>query len=865
MKNVFLSFVILFSLTFYCIGMKAQTQSPDILSKKQKEFASWKYGMFLHFNMGTFTNKEWTSGYEDPLAFNPTADIDCGQWMEVAKKSGMKYAVLTVKHTGGWCLWNSKYTKHDITSFKNYKKGKGDIVRDFVNACRNNGIKVGLYYCLPGDFSGKLPAGKDDYHGLPLEAKGDYSGFIKKQVSELLTNYGKIDLLWFDQSQNKYTSTDWLDLKNTIHKLQPNCIVVANNEHNYQKTDIISYEYPYFKNIDMNMAVPPVGNKDVSELCDCIDSSERWFWHSGDKFVKSVNSIVNMLRRCNERSTNYLLDIPVGRDGKISSLYSNQLQSIWEKYTNGSNTSIETNEQTLKDWKASRFGMFIHWGPVALKGTEISWSRGSEVPTKEYDNLYKQFNPIKFNADEWVSIAKAAGMKYIVLTTKHHDGFCLWNTRQTDYNIMNTPFKRDVVKELAEACKKQGIKFGTYYSTCDWYHPDFPMSGYHKNNNKRTGNLDAYTTYLKRQIAELMLNYGPLEVLWFDVPQMFDAKRGQSVIDFAHNIQPDIIINNRVGAKGDYDTPEQKIGGFQNTRLWETNMTIANQWAWKPNDKVKSLEQCLQSLVRTAGGDGNFLFNVGPNAEGVIEPEQVERLKEMGQWLKEYGYTIYNTNGGPYKPTDWGVCTSYEKHIYLHILSWQGDKPVISLPDIGLSIKSCKLADGRKVKFTKRAAGYVLELPVKSLKPIDTIIDLEMSDLIKNIKPIDLQAQSLSYGKKVSASSNPDPTWHDIACVTNGDWAGHAWRPTDKEKKSWVEIDLGEKAILSKAILFEKGNNVKAYEIQAFIGDEWKTIYKGSSIGNRNETLLPKTKTEKVRLLLTDVSATPEIFEIILL
>jgi alpha-L-fucosidase len=194
--------------------------------------------------------------------------------------------------------------------------------------------------------------------------------------------------------------------------------------------------------------------------------------------------------------------------------------------------------------------MFIHWGPVTLKGTEISMSRGVEVPISEYDSLYMKFNPVNFNADEWVSVAKSAGMKYMVLVAKHPDGFCLWNTRQTDYNIMHSPFKRDVVKELSEACKKQGIRFGTYYSTPDWHNPDFPKTGPKGTVTREKSDLDAYTRYLKRQIAELLLNYGPLEVLWFDVPQLFDVKRGQGVIDFARTIQPDILINDRTRAKG---------------------------------------------------------------------------------------------------------------------------------------------------------------------------------------------------------------------------------------------------------------------------------------------------------------------------
>ena len=189
--------------------------------------------------------------------------------------------------------------------------------------------------------------------------------------------------------------------------------------------------------------------------------------------------------------------------------------------------TFKTKDERMDWWKQSRFGMFIHWGPVSLKGTEIGWSRGNQVPVEEYDNLYKQFDPEKFNADQWVSIAKAAGMKYIVLTTKHHDGFCLWNTKQTDHNIMYTPFHRDVVDELSKACKKQGIAFGAYYSTCDWYNHDFPLTSPGGKVARATSNLDAYTNYLKRQIAELLLNYGPLATLWFDVPQKFDSIIGQ--------------------------------------------------------------------------------------------------------------------------------------------------------------------------------------------------------------------------------------------------------------------------------------------------------------------------------------------------
>ena len=217
---------------------------------------------------------------------------------------------------------------------------------------------------------------------------------------------------------------------------------------------------------------------------------------------------------------------------------------------------LKADLSPIADWRSLRFGMFIHWGPVSLTGQEIGWSRGKQTSIEEYDQLYKRFDPVQFDADEWVRVAKAAGMKYIVLTTKHHDGFCLWDTRQTDYNIMNSPFGRDVVKELAAACKKQGIEFGAYYSVCDWHHPDFPRTSPGGKVARKEYNLDRYTEYLKAQVAELLTNYGPLVTLWFDVPQEFDAQRGQKVIDMCRSIQPGIVINNRTGAEGDYNTPE---------------------------------------------------------------------------------------------------------------------------------------------------------------------------------------------------------------------------------------------------------------------------------------------------------------------
>ncbi len=386
---------------------------------------------------------------------------------------------------------------------------------------------------------------------------------------------------------------------------------------------------------------------------------------------------------------------------------------------------LKPDPKAVQRWQDMRFGMFIHWGPVSLTGREIGWSRGSETPIEKYDNLYKEFNPTKFDADAWVSVAKAAGMKYIVLTTKHHDGFCLWDTKLTDYNIMNTPFNRDVVKELAAACKKQGIAFGTYYSTCDWHHPDFPLTSPGGSVKRKKSDIDAYNRYLLGQIKELITNYGPLLTIWNDVPQEFKG-RGVETIKLVRSLQPDILINDRTGDGGDYSTPEQEIGGFNVDRPWETCMTICQQWAWKPNDQMKSLSQCLEALIRTAGGDGNLLFNVGPEPTGEIEPRQVERLKEMGRWLAKYGESVYGTRGGPYRPNAQLVCTHKGDIVYLHILKWNGD--TVTLPAMSKRVKSSSVLTGGEVKVEQTATELRITVPANDHREIDTIVKLQLDE-----------------------------------------------------------------------------------------------------------------------------------------
>jgi len=516
------------------------------------------------------------------------------------------------------------------------------------------------------------------------------------------------------------------------------------------------------------------------------------------------------------------------------------------------------NAARLERWRDARFGMFIHWGPVSLKGTEIGWSRGAQVPIDVYDNLYKQFNPVKFHADEWAKLAKEAGMKYMVFTTKHHDGFCMFDTKQTDFNVMRSPFGRDVVKELAEACRKQGIAFGTYYSVCDWHHPDFPHGSPGGKTLKPNPNLDRYEQYLRKQVEELIRNYGPLNTLWFDVAQDFDAQRGKGVVEFVRSLQPDILINNRCANPGDYDTPEQRVGTFRMERPWETCMTICRQWAWKPNDQFKTLPQCLHTLILCAGGDGNLLLNVGPMPSGEIEPRQVERLKEMGAWLAKYGESIYGTRGGPLKPSKSVASTRKGNVVYLHILKWEGDG--ITLPKLPKKVVASSVLTGGTAEVKQGEDGLTIRVAPQDRQEIDTIVKLELDGPAMEIPPIGLPTnikatasnvfhRAEEFGPEMAFDNDPHTRWATDAGT----------------KQAWVAIEL-QKPVMAAGVKIQEAypGRVQKFELQYKEGDQWKTILTGSKLGNFAGKFAPVT-VQHVRLNIFEATEGPTISEIQLL
>ena len=519
---------------------------------------------------------------------------------------------------------------------------------------------------------------------------------------------------------------------------------------------------------------------------------------------------------------------------------------------------LHAKPEDLKWWQDAKFGLFIHWGPVSLKGTEISWSRakrgrrrgGGPIPVEVYDNLYKKFNPVKFNAREWVAIAKAAGMKYLVFTTKHHDGFCMFDSKLTDYKITNSPFGRDVVKELADACHEANFRLGFYYSPPDWHHPDY-----------RTANHARYIEYLHGQLRELCTNYGRVDIIWFDGlggrAKDWDSER---LFRMIRQLQPHVLINNRGGLPGDFDTPEQRIGRFQLDRPWESCITICRQWAWRPNDRMKSLKECIDILVRCVGGGGNLLLNVGPMPTGEIEPRQVARLKEIGAWLAKYGESIYATRGGPFRPTFWGATTNKGNKVYVHILKWPGES--VALPPIPRKIVSASVLTGGTAKVTQTDEAITIKVPEADRQALDTIVVLTLDGPAAGIKVGKLPSGSVAFGKKATASNvfrkmaqfGPDKAFDDDPETR--------WATDAGTHQAWLQVDLGQPATIGRALIDEAyGRRIRKFEIQVKEGQGWRTVARGTRVGPQRFVRFKPVTARVVRLNIVQATEGPTIWE----
>ena len=427
----------------------------------------------------------------------------------------------------------------------------------------------------------------------------------------------------------------------------------------------------------------------------------------------------------------------------------------------------------MRWWREARFGLFIHWGLYAIPAGEWQgntehgeWIRHTaQIPLEQYEQFRHQFIPVKFDADRWVQLAKEAGMRYIVITTKHHDGFCLFDSRYTDFDVMSTPFQRDIMKELAEACARQGLKICWYHSIMDWHHPDYLPRRQWETRPAAGADFDRYRSYLKNQVTGLLTNSGPIGVMWFD-GEWEDSWRhdyGVELYNLCRVLQPQVIVNNRVDVGregmagltregefvGDFGTPEQEV---PTTGLpgvdWETCMTMNRHWGYNKFDHDwKSAKALIQMLADIASKGGNFLLNVGPTAEGEFPEPCVERLQAIGRWMRVNGEAIYATQANPFPILPWGRCTQKPiakrtTRLYLHVFDWPGDGQLI-VPGIrNKPRRAFLLAEpGTALRVVRKEDGLIIHVPRVAPDPANSIVVLDIAGPPAVVRVPSIQAE----------------------------------------------------------------------------------------------------------------------------
>jgi alpha-L-fucosidase len=533
------------------------------------------------------------------------------------------------------------------------------------------------------------------------------------------------------------------------------------------------------------------------------------------------------------------------------------------------NEGAKQNDPKMQWWKEAKFGMFIHWGlyavPAGKWGENTTYGEwimhSAKISVAEYAQLATKFNPVKFNADEWVKLAKDAGQKYIVITTKHHDGFAMYGSKASTFNIVDTtPFKRDVIKELAEACRKQNMKLGFYYSQAqDWHHKGGALYG-KQWDESHTGDMSKYIDSIAiPQVKEILENYGDVAVLWWDTPAGMTKEMCQKLADIVKKY-PNLITNNRLGANmgGDLETPEQHIPatGFPG-RNWEVCMTMNDNWGYNAyNEKWKSTTDLLHKLIDIVSKGGNFLLNVGPNQYGIIPEVCQQNLREIGGWLKINGESVYETQASPFPYFPSGRATRKGQTIYLHVYDWPTNgKLIVSL---GNKIKKAYLlADkNNSLKVSAEKGRSVIQLPNYAPDKIVSVIAIQFDG-----EPIVASIPSL--GKKLIVSSSNDST--KVVKLTDGIPNG-GWRAAKEARSATLEIDLGTPTSIQCLALVEPWNIwdgiIQKHELQYLQETEWKTIFKGETDGTGLTKSFKPVVAQKFKVILENAKAAPAINEI---
>lgn len=521
----------------------------------------------------------------------------------------------------------------------------------------------------------------------------------------------------------------------------------------------------------------------------------------------------------------------------------------------------ELRDERMQWFRDAKFGLFIHWGPCSVGAQEIGWGRkanrpwdinGFQTPRTEdpvYDNYYKQFNPSNFNADAWVRFAKESGMKYMVLIAKHHDGFAQFDSRVSDYDIMASPYGKDIIGAYADACHKQGMKLGLYYSTRDWYHPDYLVG-----DNKK------YEEFYRTQIRELLSNYGAVDVMWFDHVGGRDWGKWKFEELFAmmYQLHPQLIINNRAAAfcgpstpedrgpatpeiaqmtRGDYDTPEGSIGAMNLNRDWESCIHVGQGWSYHGEDGFKGPEDCIKMLVSCTTGGGNLLLNFGPRPDGTFAEGEARVARAMGAWLKKHGEAIYGTRGGPYRNGSWGGTCHRANTLYLHVSEWPLEG--LAFDPLPQKVLAARTLAGAPVAFTQGDDEFSVEVAPKDREKPVTVIELRLEKPVEFGRIIGSAHAPKSYLSEYGAVLSEKATlqisstcgWDNAknhARLFSGDKADYAFH-TDKGKNPWAKVDLGAVKMVNAVVVENRSNERRTEGLILSIsedGQAWEEIWR---------------------------------------
>jgi alpha-L-fucosidase len=419
-------------------------------------------------------------------------------------------------------------------------------------------------------------------------------------------------------------------------------------------------------------------------------------------------------------------------------------------------TPSSANKAAREAFQDAKFGIFIHWGLYSLMagggepGGNAEWiMERKRIPIAQYERLAELFNPSKFDADQWVRTFKDAGASYVTITSKHHDGFALYDSKISNYDVVeSTPFRRDIIKELKDACERHGLKLFLYYSQLDWHHPDYyptGRTGHGYTGRKQGGQWDKYIDYQNAQLTELLTGYGEIGGIWFDGwwdrerDEYRDRWRLSETYELIHRLQPHALIGNnhhQTPFPGEdfqmfeQDLPGENEAGFNTASVsalpLEMADTMNGTWGYSLTDPAfKTTKEIVQRLVGAAGRNANYLLNTGPMPDGRLQPENVNTLREIGEWMRVHGESIVGTRGGPVSPRPWGVTTQTDDAVYVHVLDWQ-DRTLF-VPLTRRVAGATLLASGAKISFRARPDGIELDLPLPSPENADTVVKLHLS------------------------------------------------------------------------------------------------------------------------------------------